>query len=1054
MKKLIWLLVLCAPAFGTTRNVVTYGAIGNGTTNDTAAINSAIAALSSGDTLLFPCGAAGIYKVTSALTVTTQGVIVAGSTGCSGGTVKILSTVSGTSARVFTLGSVSLTPSANLQVPGGGQALLAATADQATSFTVSSTFASTLSTGSLVYIYEGGLDGNCSGSAPQCVSSSSTAVGCEIDGCRSEVVKVASVSGTTVNVTRPMNNPYDPVANLASVVKLTYVNVSATVQNLIFDGSGTAGIGLYILQTDGVTVTNVTGQNTTGSGISCGFSGSAVCGWQPTFNNVTITGAGGNGGGNGSAFVVALVGYPTVATAAVGPNLNAVAFGVEFGMSGGGSYSNLTVNKGGTPTPTAGRPIKNSANAHATYTNLTVTNAPANYNGMDLTYYSHHITVNTCAFSADNTIGIKGFGNYNDYDTFNNCTMTEGTNGELISIAQGASNNGRYDQNWTVNGGTYSGASGYEQMQFSGNGTTVENATIGGGHAGINFNIASTTGVCIARNTFVAGMSYAYAPNGATGFQTGNILNGNSISGTQTLTSGSCGGGPPGGTTRYVAQSAGTFSGGSLCNGQIAITPATFNSTSLSPGDQTYGCGTITIGNGVSGFTFSQSGTSVSPIIFQADTGFILQAAYMGNLPGGAGGTGGFTVNASNIILDGAGVGVIQNTANGSSLANRQPSLGIEIRAISNVIVRGWTIQHIYTNVAAVNEDGGFYTGDIFADTGATGITICNNTLNNAHVGIWSDTSGSGTAGACSSNTFGGGSNYFGNTISDHGWQISLNGAGAPNVYNNVMTSWTNWGNQADGQYHTDGIIAYGDSSLLTPTIYNNQFGSATAGDLGTVSATGMVFCTYGTSGNGSGSACTIFNNLFVGSGTCATGECAAAYFHGGDGTNTVGPHKIYNNTFINFGAADVYAENDNTIRYSVENNIFYGCSACNTYANSLNGATASTILTPWDYNDGNNMRSSPYNSLSFATWQADGFDTHGLSLAPNLNAGYVPNAGSPVIGAGVNLTSLGISMLDSDATGHPRAGTGGWTMGAFNPTSTLAAPALASPFVIAYARP
>ena len=36
------------------------------------------------------------------------------------------------------------------------------------------------------------------------------------------------------------------------------------------------------------------------------------------------------------------------------------------------------------------------------------------------------------------------------------------------------------------------------------------------------------------------------------------------------------------GTTRYVAQTAGTFSGGTACNGQTAITPATWNSTTES----------------------------------------------------------------------------------------------------------------------------------------------------------------------------------------------------------------------------------------------------------------------------------------------------------------------------------------------------------------------------------------------------------------------------------------------------------------------------------------
>ena len=34
---------------------------------------------------------------------------------------------------------------------------------------------------------------------------------------------------------------------------------------------------------------------------------------------------------------------------------------------------------------------------------------------------------------------------------------------------------------------------------------------------------------------------------------------------------------PAFGTTRYISQAAGTFSGGQACNGQTTITPATFN---------------------------------------------------------------------------------------------------------------------------------------------------------------------------------------------------------------------------------------------------------------------------------------------------------------------------------------------------------------------------------------------------------------------------------------------------------------------------------------------
>ncbi len=50
-------------------NVTAFGATGNGSTNDTAAINNAIAALTPGATLLFPCGT---YLITSQLSLSTS----------------------------------------------------------------------------------------------------------------------------------------------------------------------------------------------------------------------------------------------------------------------------------------------------------------------------------------------------------------------------------------------------------------------------------------------------------------------------------------------------------------------------------------------------------------------------------------------------------------------------------------------------------------------------------------------------------------------------------------------------------------------------------------------------------------------------------------------------------------------------------------------------------------------------------------------------------------------------------------------------------------------
>ena len=63
------LISMVPSANATIRNVQTYGAKGDGTTNDTAAIQTAISALQPGDTLLFPCTANSTYLILAQLTI-------------------------------------------------------------------------------------------------------------------------------------------------------------------------------------------------------------------------------------------------------------------------------------------------------------------------------------------------------------------------------------------------------------------------------------------------------------------------------------------------------------------------------------------------------------------------------------------------------------------------------------------------------------------------------------------------------------------------------------------------------------------------------------------------------------------------------------------------------------------------------------------------------------------------------------------------------------------------------------------------------------------------
>ena len=77
----------------------------------------------------------------------------------------------------------------------------------------------------------------------------------------------------------------------------------------------------------------------------------------------------------------------------------------------------------------------------------------------------------------------------------------------------------------------------------------------------------------------------------------------------------------------------------------------------------------------------------------------------------------------------------------------------------------------------------------------------------------------------------------------------------------------------------------------------------------------------------------------------------------------------------------------------------------------------------------------------TFAAWQyGSGLDTHGSyqTSSPVNSDGTIPSGASAVVGAGTNLTSLGITALDCDTTaGNTRTCTarsamGAWTVSAY----------------------
>ena len=222
-------------------------------------------------------------------------------------------------------------------------------------------------------------------------------------------------------------------------------------------------------------------------------------------------------------------------------------------------------------------------------------------------------------------------------------------------------------------------------------------------------------------------------------------------------------------STRYIAATAGTYTGGSACNGQTAITPTTWNSTAETAGDISYVCGLITGTAGQTLLTFGWSGSSGSPLQLIFDTGADLQAPYWGSSNDGAIDTAG----QNWIVINGGTNGIIENMANGTNLTYQQSSHGIWLSGSSNVTVENLTVANMCQHTAVTdltgciangNGDSGIQVnssgsmsnvtvtknavhdsqGCIFysAGNGDSGVTISDNTLSRCNWEVGADQSG------------------------------------------------------------------------------------------------------------------------------------------------------------------------------------------------------------------------------------------------------------------------------------------------------------------------
>jgi Right handed beta helix region len=453
--------------------------------------------------------------------------------------------------------------------------------------------------------------------------------------------------------------------------------------------------------------------------------------------------------------------------------------------------------------------------------------------------------------------------------------------------------------------------------------------------------------------------------------------------------------------------------------------PAWFNSPSnwgsgsgqIGPGTTVHLCGTFTDNTpGNTLLTFQGSGSSVSPITLSFDTDTTLtNTAYWGT-------DGAINISGRSwIVVDGANTGTIQNTGNGTagSYPYSNPSDAIVIQnGASNVTVQNLTVANICVHTVNLNDSTGCNVGGVNDQAvtlnSVSNVTITGNTVHDSQNCIY-DNMANGNSNITISN----------NTISHCNWGVGVGQTGTSSgliITGNDISDAYLWDTNADS-FHHNGVMVYGtgSSTVLNGLVIADNY---IHGNMG-ANETGHIFLDPTGSPLGNMPNVLIYNNVLV---STSNGP-ANGYVTVGYGITGAG---IYNNTIFGNGKG---ADGIDAVGAMVENNIVTA-----TYTGEE--VDKGHFITGSQYNVFYGLtggtQSMCYNGTcysSVASWNsATGFDPlPPSSIAnPNLTSTYTLGSGSSAIGAGINLTSLGIAGLNIDKDGNPRPSKGAWDIGAY----------------------
>ena len=473
----------------------------------------------------------------------------------------------------------------------------------------------------------------------------------------------------------------------------------------------------------------------------------------------------------------------------------------------------------------------------------------------------------------------------------------------------------------------------------------------------------------------------------------------------------------------YIAQSTAGSANGVSCANAYAVsffnTATNWGSTTgkIGPGTTVHLCGTISsslwaLGSGVSGMQIT--------VLFEAGAKISMPVC-----PGR--GSACLSINNQNYLtIDGGVNGIIENTANGTNLANHIGSYGVEASKCSNCEIKNLTIQNIYVRTS--NSDVAIdQTGVRCANFSGSNFSFHDNTCHDTGWAFTNElTSGMSNIRVYNNNIYN----------IDHGWVPTASTAGGSYgplyFYNNHIHDYANWDSGVVNAYHHDGIHCYSAQGTTgghwnNVSIYNNLFDGNTGANI-----TGHIFLEggtgmYATPCADSTSTFSIFNNVFK----------TTQVDYGIVGVHS-GSVNIFNNTILGAVPTDGVCLSVSSSAYTIRNNIISGC-------NQLISTAAGGPPSFADYNLYANCTS--YNcwwvgstdTANFTLYKsATGFDAHGISAISStagLDSSAHPQIGSPVIGTAANLTSLCIgdlSPLCNDIAGVSRPISAAWDIGAY----------------------